>query len=94
MNTARSVFGLLLMIPGLEREGTSLPNKRSVLASPKALENPLNYSQSGSMTPKMVIQRKTQILWIFTHICGREFTQNLVEKFFEISGVDMLAEEK
>ena len=59
----------------------------------KALEHPLNYSQSGSMTPKMVIQRKTQILWIFTHICGREFTQNLVEKFFEISGVDMLAEE-
>ena len=59
----------------------------------KALEHPLNYSQSGIMTPKMVIQRKTQILWIFTHICGREFTQNLVGKFFEISGVDILAEE-
>lgn len=59
----------------------------------KALENPLNYSQSGSMTPKMVIQKKCQILWIFTHICGREFTQNLVEKFFEISSVDILEEE-
>ena len=57
------------------------------------LDNPLNYSQSGSMTPRMVIQKKTQILWIFTHICGREFTQNLVDKFLEISGIDMLAEE-
>ena len=45
------------------------------------------------MTPKMVIQKKCQILRIFTHICGSEFTQNLVDKFQEISGIDMLAEE-
>ena len=55
-----------------------------------ALDHPSNYSQEGSMTPRMVINKKCQILWIFTHLIGREFTQNVVDKLIEISGINLL----
>ena len=55
-----------------------------------ALDNPYNYSQTGSMTPRMVINKKCQILWIFTHLSGREFTQNFIDKLSEISGINIL----
>tara|TARA_B100000242_G_scaffold291813_2_gene265829 strand:+ start:658 stop:1716 length:1059 start_codon:yes stop_codon:yes gene_type:complete len=56
----------------------------------KVLSNPDNFPETHYRHPITILIKKSKILWIFTHICGRPFTQNLVDKFQEISSINIL----